>query len=162
MSSPPKYAIHPQSMIRTCQIITGALIAGVVIFALVALIISPERPAPQPFIAYVAILVAAQLVVLRFFIPSLVVKARLKDAKVNARNFPLTQLPPLFQTKLIVGLGLLEGAAFFNLVAYLLERQWFSIVTAGVMLLLLVMMFPTLNKYERWVDDFQRNLSSVF
>lgn len=161
MNSAPKYAIHPLSMIRTSQIITVALIAGVVIFALAAQLLLPDGPAPQPFIAWIALAFAVPLIALRYVIPGMLVKASLKDARQNIGHFTPNQLRPVFQTRLILGLAMLEGAAFFNLVAYLLERQWFSMAAAGVLVLLMVMMFPTLNQYENWVHEFELLLNNA-
>ena len=41
---------------------------------------------------------------------------------------------PVYQTELIIKLALLEGAAFMNGVAYLVEVQWWSLAVMGTLL----------------------------
>jgi hypothetical protein len=39
-----------------------------------------------------------------------------------------------YQVRMIVGLAMLEGAALFNTVAFLLEGHWWSLAVVGVLL----------------------------
>ena len=59
-------------------------------------------------------------------------------------------------------MALLDGAALFNLIAYIIDGQWFSLATAGFLLLLMGMMFPTVREFESWAEDIERNLNSQF
>jgi hypothetical protein len=62
-------------------------------------------------------------------------------------------LSGVYQTRLIIGCAMIEGAAFFCLIAYLLERRPLSLIVAGVLLLLLISQIPTVSKVESWVES---------
>jgi hypothetical protein len=63
---------------------------------------------------------------------------------------------------MIIGVALLEGAGFFNLVAYMSERQWWTLAIVGVLMLLIAMMFPTLQQFESWSEDKKREMQNEF
>ena len=148
--------------IRTSQISTVALMLGVTVFGIIATVLAAKGPAKAPMLAYVGVLVAVQVVALRFFIPGLFLKTQLKSVKHSEAELVSERLPSLYQTQLIIGLALLEGSAFFNLIAYLLEGNWFSLGIAGFMLALMAMMFPTGDRFEKWAEDLSQNLNSAF
>ena len=162
MTNPLQAYPDPATVIRTSQIIASALMAGVTVFGVIAVAMGGKVQPRQPIVAYIAILLAAQVVALRFFIPNLVVNSRLKSLKESGLEAIKNQLPALFQTRMIIGLALLEGAAFFNLVSYLIEGQWFSIGVAGFLLALMAMMFPTIRKYDLWADEALQSVNSNF
>jgi hypothetical protein len=56
-----------------------------------------------------------------------------------------------YQTRLIVSLALLEGVAFFCLVAFMVEHRWESFGIAMALLLMMAANFPTENKFRNWV-----------
>jgi membrane-bound acyltransferase YfiQ involved in biofilm formation len=151
-----------KATIRTSQIITAAMMVGVTVFGIVAAVMAAKGPPKAPMLAYVGVLMAVQIVALRFFIPGLFLKTQLKSVKHSEAELVSERLPNLYLTQLIIGLALLEGSAFFNLVAYLMEGQWFSLGIAGAMLALMAMMFPTTNKFESWAEELSQNLNSAF
>jgi hypothetical protein len=65
----------------------------------------------------------------------------------------------IYQTRLIVGLAMLEGAAFFNLVALLIEKNGLNLIFVIVALTLMLMKFPTRTKVSWWVQDKLREVS---
>ena len=131
-----------KTTIRVCQIITSALMIGM--------------------LAYVGVLIAVQIVALRFFIPGLFIKTQIKSVKHSELEQVSERLPQLYQTQLIIALAMLEGSAFFNLIAYLIEGNWFSLGIAGFMLALMALMFPTENRFESWAESVAENLNSAF
>ena len=150
------------SWIGTSQIIAGALMLGVTVFGIIAARIGRKAPATTPIVAYLAVAFAAQIIALRFFIPGLVVKSRLKTLQDETTGSVTEELPGLFQTRMILGMALLDGAALFNLIAYVINGQWFSLATAGFLLLLMGMMFPTVREFENWAEDIERNMNIQF
>ncbi len=150
------------SWIRNSQIIAGALMLGVTVFGIVAAMVGGKSPAATPIVAYLAVAFAAQVIALRFFIPGLVVKSQFKTLQNEEAGLAAERLGGLFQTRMIIGMALLDGAALFNLIAYILEGHWFSLATAGFLLLLMGMMFPTVREFESWADDLRRSLTSQF
>ena len=95
--------IKPESVGRISQIIAGALIAGVVMFACVVFFIAKGEPAKSPMLALIGASMAVMAVVVRFIVPTIIVnggKARLKEASATD---VMAQLAGLYQTKIIVG-----------------------------------------------------------
>ena len=75
-------------------------------------------------------------------------------------GYPPAPVPPddagkllaVYQTALIIGAALLEGATFFLAIAYFLEGQILSLIVAGVLMGLLVARFPTRSRVAGWID----------
>jgi hypothetical protein len=65
------------------------------------------------------------------------------------------KLVQAYQTGLIVGLALLEGAAFFNLVAYMVEKQWWTITIVAALLFWMLLAFPTRTRVTQWLESRQ-------
>ena len=62
-------------------------------------------------------------------------------------------LVTIYQTSLIMGLAMLEGAAFFNLIIFLLEGKAVTLISALALLLVEVVRFPTRSGVESWVEN---------
>lgn len=132
-----------------CKIIAGALIAGVLAFAAVAVVLRLGKPpAADGLVSLIAAGVAAAALVIRqvalgFF------GGRTGESQAVGAAGPLM----LYQTRLIVGLAVLEGAALFNLIAYLIEGRWWSLAVAAVLVAFMLAAFPTRARLRRWVED---------
>jgi hypothetical protein len=63
----------------------------------------------------------------------------------------------LYQTSMIIGDAFLEGAAFYFLIAYLVEGSPIALAGAGFFLIMLLFQFPTRTKVEAWIER-QRGL----
>lgn len=145
------------------QIIVAAMAAGVAIFLTVALTIVQNQPAANPLIAYIAVGFAVLAFALWLVVPNiLVIQARkaIADDRVPIAAVSslaagdadvVDQLVAVFQTRLIIGCALLEGAAFFNLVAYMLEAHQLSLCVAVALLLGILIQIPTRNRLEVWI-----------
>jgi len=48
--------------------------------------------------------------------------------------------------------GLLEGAAFFNLVTYMAGGMWWSLAFALGLILWILMLFPTRTRLRHWIE----------
>lgn len=126
--------------VRVMQIITLAMAMGVLAFGVVAVLLIRPEVAAEPMIAYVAFALAIPLAIASFIVPRLVVNSQ--PATVES-----------FQTGLIVGLALVEGAAFLNLVAYLIEGQVYSLGMAAILLALMLIRFPTTAGVSDWIEQ---------
>jgi len=69
------------------------------------------------------------------------------------------KLAPIYQTQLIIGAAMLEGAAFFATIAYMfatiaymVERNPLALATAIALLGALVARFPTSDRVNAWLD----------
>jgi hypothetical protein len=146
----------------TLQIIWFAMLAGVTAFAAVTVLVLTRQPIAEPVISYMAVGAGALAIVASNIVPSLI--GRQLAAKVLSEvdsDSPGEQLAErlgaAYQTKLIVGLAILEGAAFFTLVAYQIERQQFALAaTVGLWFLLLIRL-PTQTRVDDWCRGVYEN-----
>jgi hypothetical protein len=152
--------------LRVTRIIISALVIGVVVCGVVFVAMRQQQNQPaaaDPFITYIALGFAAFQVMLQAVVPGLMttgLRRQIAAGKWPPAN-PGRPVPPddlgklcgLFQTRLIVGAALVEGAAFFLLIAYFLEGSELALAGAGVMLALLLVRFPTRPGLESWLSD---------
>jgi hypothetical protein len=154
------------------RIILGALCVGVVSMA--AVVIWQRQVAPQPPPAGVPVLTFAALGFAAFTaVGSTVIPLFLQAAwrrQVRQQHGPGATGPApalgpdadwwaRYQTRLLLQAAPLEGAAFFQLIACLIEGLPVSLAVAGGLLTCLLMLFPTRAGVERWVEA-QRDLTA--
>jgi hypothetical protein len=144
--------------LRTMQIIVGALAFGVVNFLVVALWIvlsGNDPPVVPPSLTYVAIGAAVIAVVASFVVPSIIAGPlkRQMATDESASSLPVvTRHAAVYQTMLIIRCAILEGAAFFCLVSYLVEHHIAGPVAATLLLLVIVAQIPTHSRLESWIE----------
>jgi len=153
-------------VLRTMQIIVGALAVGIINFLLVVVfVIRPQAqgaPAGELLLTYLAVGGAVVAVIVSLIVPIVLagsmrktmpdssVDSKTASAKENAIILPLVQV---YQTLLIIKCAILEGAAFFCLVTHMIERQTITLATAGVLLLVLLAQFPMRSRVEAWIES---------
>jgi hypothetical protein len=162
-----------EQRLRVMRIIVAALVIGAANFLVIAVYLqeSGQMPPPdQEVLSYhVGIPYAIALLVAHFMIPSLMATAhRRRMARTQSMaNTPEKQsgssanLGPwynFYQTRLIVGAAMLEGAALYFVIAYLLEGTAFSLAAAGCFILGIAVKFPTRDRVERWIGHQQELL----
>ena len=64
----------------------------------------------------------------------------------------------IHQSKTILLVGVLEGAAFLNAVMFLIEGDFLSLIAIALLLIGIVMQFPTTNRLSNWLEDQLRQL----
>jgi hypothetical protein len=159
-----------EKAVVTMQIIATALIGGLVIAGAIVLLLALGRnqqaqPGLRVF-SYITVVISVVNILLSIFVPNLFANAAVKNAELasgksgSARGDDIgKQILKIAQARMIVGLALLEGAAFLCLLAFYLTKSW---MLMGVFLLLLVIMaaqFPMRDKLENWLDA-KRNVAS--
>ena len=167
----------PVVLVRTLQIIIGAMVAGCGMFLVIVLVIAggSSKVSDPPVITYLACTVAAAAVVAHLIIPGIVVaQARRKIVagtwNIVQRNQPPTsadgaeqddvgKLTQWFMVRTIIVAVILEGPVFFLLVAHMLEHSPLSLVLAVVLILALAAQFPTHSRVDRWIEDQTRLLN---
>ncbi|WP_425400923.1 hypothetical protein [Aeoliella sp.] len=131
--------------VRTMQIIVFSMAMGCVVFAVILLtVIQPDPTEGPPTIAYIGVAAGLAALVAGVIVPRLI--AASQPATAGA-----------YQTTLIIGLAIFEGAAFLNLVAYMIEGQSFSLAVAAVLIAAIVMGMPTIGRVEDWLDARRRS-----
>lgn len=138
------------------QIIAGALIAGVVSFGLVAVFLTFGDQPDDPLLGYVAAGFSAVMLVMSLTIPSLVARQQTREAFARAgddEERARRNLYAAFQTKTIIGFAMLEGAAFFDLVAYMNTARTWVLAIAAALVAIMVSRFPTRGRIENWIEN---------
>ena len=167
--------ITPQMLdqrIKAMRIIIAALCFGVVFFGAVAILGSQAgQPSANPLICWIGLggavvsLLARQF--MRSFLETTNRKAIASGDVVASRSKEPTNVADtllgVYQVRLIISAALLEGACFFNLIAYMIDMQWWSLAIAGVFLAINLSTIPTKDGVESWIQqqleliDFDRN-----
>ncbi len=148
--------------VRTMQIIVAALAMGVIMFMAVVLTMLDKIAARDPFITYIALGFAVLMFAGWIIVPGIVAtQARRAMAGLPRDADIVGQLAGVFQTRLIIASAMLEGAAFFNLIASMLEGQYVGLVTAVVLLLIIISQFPTRHRLEVWITHELENIDHM-
>lgn len=131
-------------MLRTMQIIALAMPQGVVLFGMIA--VFAMGALSQPPSGTVVSLVAVAFAAIAFV-------AHLVISKIMARQGGSRQSPGYadYQTQMIIKIALLEGAAFFNIIATIIEHNWWNLGIAGLLVGWMLANFPTRNRVEHWI-----------
>ena len=151
--------LDPNGVGRICQIIAGALVTGVVVFATVAFVIAKGEPAKSPMISLMGAGMAVMMVVARFIVPMVIVNGGKPQLKQSSGDEQRSLLAGLYQTKMIVGMAVLEGAAFFNLMAYIMEKQFWTYGVVAFLLGVMAISFPSQGQFEGWAEEMKRDLN---
>jgi hypothetical protein len=154
----------PVQKLRVLQIIAASLLIGLVGFLVVVLIISQGEPPTDSFVvSFVAAGMLGADGLLALVLPGVLADKSLRSIAAGSWQPPPGTAPSEFapdaaklwmvrQTTLIVALALFEGAGFMGCVAYLVERQWFTLGIVGVAILFIVSNFPTASGVRNWLD----------
>jgi hypothetical protein len=157
MISPPT---DKNAALKTMQIIAGALTAGVLVFGAIVAPLALGNQADTEPTSFVATL-AAGFSVLALVVCA-IVPLNVSGAPAGGSSDPGRELALYagYQTRMIVRFAILEGAAMANLAAALVDRQVYSLAVAGVIVLIMLVMFPTRGRVQRFVKS-QIELSNL-
>jgi hypothetical protein len=161
--------------LRAMQIVAAALVVGVIAFlAIVLYLVLAQKQGganPPPNLPLISLIAAGSLVVatvVSFALPAAIVRSTLRriaagtwkpEPGMAAQATDSDKLLALYQTTLIVGLALLEGACFFSCIAYLVEGQPFVLAVVAVGVGLMLVRFPTEGRVRRWLEDHKEQLA---
>ncbi len=159
-------------LVRTLQIIIVAITLGCVFFFGIALLAggSPIGFDELPPITLIALVFTAVIAVARCIVPSVFVARARRKIREGTWNFqpktgakipsdpdnPKTiiyKLAQVFMARTILAAAMLEGAAFFVLVTYLVARSPWSLIAAFVLIIALFAHIPTPNRVSLWIQD---------
>lgn len=160
----------------TAQFVVGALVSGCVMFLGVVLVVDfAPRPAPAggngpDVLTYASVFFALGALFARGVVQTMIAsrgRETIVDGSFDASKLDRAQenLAPfleatgdagrlwlVFLSRTIVTAAIPEGAAFFCLVAYLLEGSWLSLGLAVLLILSVAVMFPTRRSVIRWIE----------
>jgi len=142
-----------ETALRTMQIIAGALIAGVAAAIIVVLLTIDGEPEPSSLLGNVAGAVSILALVVCAIVPaSMGAQWQFGSGVSEAESRELAYYAA-YQTRMIIRFALLEGAAFFNIVAAAFDRQPYSLLIAAVLAGIMLAMFPTRSRVEKFVKS---------
>jgi len=170
-ASPRDLGERLRPSVRTLQIVIGALAFGVASFAVVAIVLRLFDPQPGGEagpLSLVAYAMAPVAVVLSRVMQAMVVKGSRKQIIAGTYAKPTGPLAELgergalftvYQSSLLVGGAIVEGAAFLCIAAFLIEGSWPALVLAGGHLLALLAMLPRTERVTQWIEAQHRLLN---
>lgn len=142
--------------VKILRIITLMLVLGVttfgliVVFAMGALNPANAAPAGQLTMSYLGAAFAAIVFVLHMIIPNIIAGQSILNG-----NASVSSMLNVYRSRTIVALALLEGGAFMNLIALMMEHQWWSLAIAGGLVFWMLARFPTRYMIENWLEPQQ-------
>lgn len=157
-------------MLQTMKILAGAMIAGVTFFLVIIVAVlrsgklfADDLWSVTDVLVILGLGMAAMLAVMSFLVPRLVAAGAIRqlgkpDPKERAPEGwegwspRAPRLLPVYQTSLILRLALLEGAAFFNLIVFMLKGNALALLAALVLIALMILSFPIESKIRDWIE----------
>jgi hypothetical protein len=173
MSEPSRQDPLPGA-IRVMQVIVVAMTGGCLMFAVVAILLNlqdgPMAAQPgSPIVTYIALAVMVSMLI-AFVVARAVLNGQARrslltiaDRELDDSSDPCPRALPessevvrillgAFQTRLLMGAALLEGAAFFLLISYLLEGSPLALASALFLILGIALQFPTQSRVAGWIE----------
>jgi hypothetical protein len=167
MSTPtPTTPPTPAQQVKTLQIIAAALIAGVTMFLILTIVLrgssgplfDPKRPLTDPM-TLIGLVFGFSVLVVSRVVPDLAATAAVRQISPSApEEMRQGGLMQAFTSRTIIGLALIEGGAFFNLVLFLINGAWPNLALGALLLLALVPGIPSLDRLEGWIERQTENL----
>lgn len=144
----------PQQRVLVMQIIAASLVMGVLIFAGVVVFVLKglEDEPTGEIVSMMAGVMAIVSFSAHLIIPQIVAN---KAVAAAGGKLDVQSMCGIYQTKMIVGLALLEGAAFFNLIAVFIEHRPWPLAIAGGLVIWMLARFPTANSVREWIESQQ-------
>jgi MFS family permease len=149
--------------VRTTQIISFALIMGVLIFGIIVSVIVPWKDVHSNFtiMAIVGLFAALSMTAFSAVLPRIIsssaAKANANEMRAaDTKSFDEQGIKAIVnqvQSTNIVRMAMLEGAAFLNLVLFFVDKSVIGLVVAGICLLLLIIGFPTGNRLIGQIEN---------
>ncbi len=158
---PISHSGNPQKATKIIiQFIVFSLITGVLIFGVIAFIISKDKvPAENSIMTYIAVGSCAMMLFMSGVVSRIVASAAIKQAK-NKQSFAddvsveeqKQTLLNIFQVKAIIEYSMLEGPVFFALVIYMDEKNMIAIASAIMMITVMLLKFPFSSRIDNWIE----------
>ncbi|MEP3480383.1 MAG: hypothetical protein ABJZ55_14125 [Fuerstiella sp.] len=146
------------------QIITGALAFGAACLTGVMLFLAKGDLGGQPeILSIIGFAMAAAHFVAHTIVPKFVMAKQLESiGKAELQSMAVEDQQMTVMTSMrsghIIGSALLEGAVFFNAIAYMIEKWVGSLAIAGVFIVLILLRMPTVFGTQNKITDRLREI----
>jgi len=174
MQDAPSDVKDMDQVVFTTRIIVGALASSVLLFGVFVVVTQGvDLQAPLGLLTIVSIVSGVGAGVSSLVVPPIMATAQMRQMVEQAgptgheqpdaelRRQHANQFASAFQSKILVGSALLEGAAFLALVALMLEHHVASLIVAAVMLAGILSHLPTVGGAQDWVRQHLRRLDEA-
>jgi hypothetical protein len=142
-----------KQQIKVVQIITVALMLGVLTFGAIAFQLGNGKQIPQePIVTYITLGLAMQAFLLHLLVPMIIAKKQIKGL-AHLTDDIREELLGIHRVKTIIAFALLEGAAFLSLVSYIIEGHPFALGMAIGMLFFMSIEFPGTSRVLNWIES---------
>jgi len=166
--------------VRQMQIITAALLQGIVLFAAVVLYlhfsnkgaaapgqgaIAPAQAAGLPVLSSMAVAMLVACGAAAFLVPAAILRGQVRA--LSAARLPpspesqTAHLLAVRQTTHIVYCALFEGAAFMGLVALMIGEPVWVLAVPGIALGMIAASFPTMGRVQSWLEQQRQTLEQA-
>ena len=147
--------------ITQLKMVFAALIGGVVVFALVAIV--PQGVSFNPNLSLLSEMflgMGGLLVVMSLVIPNIIVKSTIQQQLAEPQDQTSLSktdraVPMLLQAwfvRSIVGASMLEAGVFMNLIAVMIDGHGANLIAAIVITAMITIFFPTENRVVEWIE----------
>jgi hypothetical protein len=154
-NAPP---LDPDRVGRVAQMMVLAFVTGLVTFGAIAVVIRLGQEPDDPMLAYIAAGATVVVMLMSSVLPQAVAAQQLRAQSRQIREAPRQPLAGMYVTRTILRGAPLEGAAFFNLIAYIVSGQWWTLGIVAVLMAMLLVPFPSQTDFENWAEQVQRDL----
>lgn len=146
-----------EASLRVAQIITAALAIGLLTFTAFSLFSMYQRNAIINWnfstITIFGLGLAASAIPASFIIPKFIAAP---SVRLQADGTPETRVQSLlgqYQSQLIIGLALLEGAGFLNSFALMQENNPTSLLATILSIGMMIVRIPTRSRLQYWLSE---------
>ena len=152
------------AVVLRMQIITIALVMGPLIFLGIALALNSGALGFQPdFLSWSGIGIGLLVFAVHLLVPNVIAGKALRNIDTNelgnsSDEGRFNRLATVFLARHIVACALLEGAAFLNLITYLTTEFAGNLALASMLIVCIVLRFPTADRVQFWVQDRMREI----
>jgi hypothetical protein len=138
---------------KTVQIIAAALVLGPLFFLGVAFTSVQGQPPGDPMLGYIGVGLGVVLLCGSLVASKVVGTVKVRQLQAGGSQPSNMDFFQVLQTRVIVRAAMLEMAAFFNCIAYMTGRLWWSLATVLGLLAVMLLLFPMRSGFDRWVRD---------
>lgn len=148
--------VNPDQVGRTSQIIVASLMMGLITFGVIAYVVGSGKPPQLGLITSLGAGLFCVNVIVGFVLSRTTTSRTIQQLVAQEPDDWRTALAPVYQTNQILSKAPLEGAGFFNGVAYIVESHWLSLAIMVVITSLMSLTFPSQSQFEAWAEQVQR------
>jgi hypothetical protein len=146
--------------LKTGRVVSLAMISGVLIFAGILIVFQQGKLSDELGLMSIAglggsvVAVIMSLVLPPLFVPTFPVES-------DAPEFAVESVAQTWFVQTVMSMAILELAALSNLTSVMIEHCQYSLAAAGVLVVVMMLRFPTASRLRTWLQQRQQNSGAV-